>query len=83
MSRLITGLPEMTPDYSAMPSPVPDLPRFVLTNGFSGHGMQHTPAVGRAIAEVIVDGESTTLDVSAFSVARPGAGVGSPEGNVI
>ena len=65
-------------DHNAILGPVPDLPRFVLANGFSGHGMQHAPAVGRAISEVIADGESRTLDISAFSVARFAEGTGFP-----
>ena len=39
-------------------------------------GMQHSPAVGKAISEVIADGESRTLDISASSVARLGHGGG-------
>ena len=60
-----------------------DLPRFVLANGFSGHGMQHSPAVGKAISEVIADGESRTLDITPFSIARFTESPGTPEGNVI
>ena len=40
------------------------------------------PAVGRAMSELIADGEPTTLDISAFSVARLAGGVVVPEGNV-
>ena len=83
MKTLNAGLYEVSPDHNAILGPVPELPRFVLANGFSGHGMQHSPAVGKAISEVIVDGESRTLDISAFSVARFAAGVAVPEGNVI
>ncbi|KAM8927616.1 FAD-dependent oxidoreductase domain-containing protein 1 [Pelodytes ibericus] len=42
----------------------------VFATGFSGHGLQHSPAVGRAIAELIVDGDFTTLDLSCFSFKR-------------
>ena len=83
MKTLNAGLYEVSPDHNAILGPVPDLPRFVLANGFSGHGMQHAPAVGKAISEVIADGESRTLDISAFSVARFAGGTGVPEGNVI
>ena len=83
MKTLNAGLYEVSPDHNAILGPVPDLPRFVLANGFSGHGMQHAPAVGRAISEVIVDGESRTLDISTYSVARFAGGAGPPEGNVI
>ena len=83
MKTLNAGLYEVSPDHNAILGPVPDLPRFLLANGFSGHGMQHAPAVGRAISEVVVDGESRTLDIGAFSVARFTEGAGIPEGNVV
>lgn len=83
MKTLNAGLYEVSPDHNAILGPVPDLPRFVLANGFSGHGMQHAPAVGRAISEVIADGESRKLDISAFAVTRFGGGTRIPEGNVI
>ena len=83
MKTLNAGLYEVSPDHNAILGPVPELPRFVLANGFSGHGMQHAPAVGKAISEVIADGESRTLDISAFSVARFQEGAGVPERNVI
>ena len=83
MKTLNAGLYEVSPDHNAILGPVPEIPRFVLANGFSGHGMQHSPAVGKAISEVIADGESRTLDISAFSVARFAVGTAVPEGNVI
>ena len=83
MKTLNAGLYEVSPDHNAILGPTPGLPRFVLANGFSGHGMQHAPAVGRAISEVIADGESRTLDISAFSLARFRDGAEAPEGNVI
>lgn len=83
MKTLNAGLYEVSPDHNAILGPVPELPHFVLANGFSGHGMQHAPAVGRAISEVIADGRSRTLDVSAFSMARFSGGEVNAEGNVI
>ena len=45
--------------------------------------MQHAPAVGKVISEVIVDGESATVDISVFSVSRFAGETGVPERNVI
>ena len=42
-----------------------------LINGFSGHGLQHAPAAGRGLAELILFGEFRTLDLSALSPDRP------------
>ncbi|CAB1352868.1 unnamed protein product [Coregonus sp. 'balchen'] len=41
-----------------------------FATGFSGHGLQHSPAVGRAMAELILDGGFKTLDLSALSFKR-------------
>ena len=79
MKTLNAGLYEVSPDHNAILGPVPELPRFVLANGFSGHGMQHVPAVGKVIA----DGEAGTLDIGAFSIRRFREGLGVMEGAVI
>ncbi|KAK2823141.1 hypothetical protein Q7C36_019741 [Tachysurus vachellii] len=41
-----------------------------LATGFSGHGLQHSPAVGRAVAELILDGGFKTIDLSSFDFRR-------------
>ena len=46
--------------------------------GFSGHGFMQSPAVGRALAELIVEGESE-LDLSPYRLERFAAGVEFPE----
>jgi len=38
--------------------------------GFSGHGIMHAPAVGRALSELVIDGEFQTLDLSRMGFAR-------------
>lgn len=45
-------------------------PNFHLIAGCSGHGLQHAPAAGRAISELILDGKLQTLDLSRLSYER-------------
>jgi len=60
----------VTPDHHAVLGPVPGVPGFLVVSGFSGHGVMHAPAAGRAVAEMIVRGKSQTVDVSSLSVER-------------
>jgi sarcosine oxidase subunit beta len=68
------GLYEMTPDRHAILGPAPGLDGFFLANGFSGHGFQHAPIVGKLLAEMIVEGGARTVDVSSLSLGRFAAG---------
>jgi glycine/D-amino acid oxidase-like deaminating enzyme len=43
---------------------------FLIATGFSGHGLQHAPAIGRGLAELIVDGEFRSIDLSRFTYQR-------------
>jgi glycine/D-amino acid oxidase-like deaminating enzyme len=47
-----------------------DVKNFIFANGFSGHGLQQSPAVGRGIAELITTGGYETLDLSVFGYER-------------
>lgn len=58
-----------TLDQNAILGEWPDLKGFYLANGFSGHGLQQGPAVGRYISELIL-GLKPALDLSAFSPER-------------
>ena len=53
-----------------------------LACGFSGHGMQHAPAVGRSLAELISKGAYQTLDLSPLSHQRLAANAPIKEANV-
>ncbi len=70
IARGWAGLYEISPDHHAILGRVPEVEGFVLANGFSGHGFQHSPAVGKVISELIVDGEATTIDISSLSIER-------------
>ncbi len=70
-------------DHNALLGPHPDVPNLHFANGFSGHGMQQAPGVGRGIAELVLHGAYRTLDLSALSVARVAAGRPLLERNVI
>ena len=59
-----------TLDANALLGPHPEVDNLLFANGFSGHGLQQSPAVGRGIAEWIVAGRYLTLDLSDLSVAR-------------
>ena len=57
-------------DQNAVLGPHPDLPNFLVAAGFSGHGLQQAPAVGRAIAELVVHGEYRSIDLTRFGWER-------------
>ena len=46
------------------------LPNYFMANGFSGHGIMHAPATGRAVAELILDGAFSSIDLSCFAYRR-------------
>jgi len=57
-------------DQNAIIGPHPDVANFMFANGFSGHGLQQAPAVGRGLSELIVYGEYRKLDMSELSYSR-------------
>ena len=59
-----------TMDHNAIIGPHPEVPGFLFANGFSGHGLQQAPAVGRGLAEWIATGRYETLDLSPLGYER-------------
>ncbi|MEP3047071.1 MAG: FAD-binding oxidoreductase [Roseibium sp.] len=70
-------------DHNAFIGSVPDTEGFYLALGFSGHGLQQSPAIGRGLAELIVTGNYETLDLSELSVERLGKDQPIVEINVV
>ena len=64
------GLYEMSPDKHAILGPAPGCPNLFLVNGSSGHGVMHAPALGLLLAEIMSEGQATSLDASALRPAR-------------
>jgi sarcosine oxidase subunit beta len=63
------GLYEMSPDHHAILGGC-EVAGLYFAGGFSGHGVMHSPATGRALAEIMLDGRASFLDVSSLSLDR-------------
>jgi FAD-dependent oxidoreductase domain-containing protein 1 len=59
-----------TLDHNAIVGPHPTIANLLFANGFSGHGLQQAPAVGRGLAEWIATGRYETLDLSPLGYGR-------------
>jgi glycine/D-amino acid oxidase-like deaminating enzyme len=72
LPRLVSGSYDVTPDHQAILGRVRD--RVWVAAGFSGHGFMVAPAVGRIIADAVIDGREdpilTVLDAQRFSEGR-------------
>jgi glycine/D-amino acid oxidase-like deaminating enzyme len=70
-------------DHNVLLGAPSESPNLFLANGFSGHGLQQAPAVGRGLAELIVHGRYVSLDLSELSPDRVREGRRVVERNVV
>lgn len=68
--RGVTGVYDMTPDCRPLLGEVAGIRGLYLCAGFSGMGFKISPAVGLVMSELLLDGSSTTVDITAFRPSR-------------
>ncbi len=59
-----------TLDQNAVIGPHTEVKNFIFVNGFSGHGFQQSPAMGRGLSELVAYGEFRSLDMSELGYER-------------
>ncbi|MDT8306800.1 MAG: FAD-binding oxidoreductase [Anaerolineae bacterium] len=77
------GLYEVTPDAHPIIGAVPEVEGYYVVTGFSGHGFMHGPGAGLLLAEIILQGEPQSLDISMLDLARFAEGRLIEEYNVV
>jgi len=82
LASRLAGLYENTPDAHPIYGATP-VEGFYIVSGFSGHGFMHGPISGVLMAEIILDGKASTVDVSMLDLARFDEGRLIHEYNVI
>ena len=64
------GTYDLSPDHRPLVGRMREAPSWVNACGFSGHGVMQAPAIGRAVAEEIVDGAAHSIDVDPLRIER-------------
>ena len=57
-------------DHNGVIGRHPEVANFIFANGFSGHGVMHSPATGRGVAELIMHGRYTSIDLTPLAFER-------------
>ncbi len=70
-------------DQNAIVGPLPGHPKLLVATGFSGHGLQQSPGVGRGLAELVVHGRYTSVDLAPLGYDRIADGRPLREENVV
>jgi sarcosine oxidase subunit beta len=69
-TRAWAGSLDMTPDGNAILGRLPGFDSVFVAAGFSGHGFMHSPATGRLMAELVLDGEARSVDIGPLGLER-------------
>ncbi len=64
------GYYEVTPDHYPILGRMPGVDTWVNAAGFSGHGVQQAPAIGKVIAEEILDGQARSIVIDPLRIER-------------
>ena len=68
--RAWAGLYEMTPDHHPILGESNEVPGYFFANGFSGHGVMHSPATGKILSDLILTGKTDLIDASLLNFSR-------------
>ncbi len=68
--RAWAGLYEMTPDHHPILGESHEVPGFFFANGFSGHGVMHSPATGKILSDLILSEKTDLIDASLLNFSR-------------
>ncbi len=80
--RAYAGVRDLTPDYHGILDQAAEAPGFYVACGFSGHGFMHAPAIGRLMAELVLDGHAGSMDIAPLSLSRFTRETARPEANM-
>ncbi|GAC1391939.1 MAG: FAD-dependent oxidoreductase [Ktedonobacteraceae bacterium] len=78
-----SGYYEVTPDHNPILGRLPTVENWINVAGFSGHGIQQAPAVGRLIAEEVVLGKAQSIDIDPLRITRFATNQQGRERNIV
>jgi sarcosine oxidase subunit beta len=68
--RCWAGMYDMSPDHHSILGPDPRVQGYYHANGFSGHGVMHSPATGKIVSDLIFCGETSIIDANILNIDR-------------
>ncbi len=77
------GYYEVTPDHDSILGRMPGVDNWINVAGFSGHGVQQAPVIGRLIAEEIILGKAQSIDIDPLRITRFAANRLNREHNIV